>query len=116
MKQVIIDGVDTVAYELKRINKEIQSKALIAITAGAKVLETRAKEIAPVRTGALRDSISITNRYIGKFIRLEIGPHVIYDAVVEFTRRAYLRPALHEKKHEILATIKTTYLALIEKF
>jgi HK97 gp10 family phage protein len=79
----------------------------------SKVTE-RAKEIVPVRTGRLRNSIY--RRKTG-FLSWEVGATMFYAGFVEFgTRymraRPYLRPAVEEKMPEVREELKD---ALIEK-
>jgi HK97 gp10 family phage protein len=77
----------------------------IALTGGL-VIETAAKERAPVRTGTLRRSIStkITHSDHSSAVA-SVGPSVDYGVHVEFGTRhmaaqPYMRPAYEEKKDE----------------
>jgi HK97 gp10 family phage protein len=55
-----VAGVDKVVRNLKSLEPKIQAKAVRKATrAGAKVLAAEVKEIAPVDTGELRDSIKV---------------------------------------------------------
>jgi HK97 gp10 family phage protein len=79
---------------------------------------TRARELAPVRTGRLRNSVYW--RKTG-FLGYEVGARVFYAGFVEFgTRfmraRPYLRPAIEEKLPEIREELKDALVeALLEE-
>jgi HK97 gp10 family phage protein len=79
---------------------------------------TRARELAPVRTGRLRNSIYW--RKTG-FLGYTVGARVFYAGFVEFgTRfmraRPYLRPAIEEKLPEIREELKDALVgALLEE-
>jgi HK97 gp10 family phage protein len=79
---------------------------------------TRARELAPVRTGRLRNSIYW--RKTG-FLGYEVGARVFYAGFVElgtrFMRaRPYLRPAIEEKLPEIREELKDALVeALLEE-
>lgn len=86
------------------------------LDAGARIVETYAKVLAPVDTGALRNSIMVDEVTPDRAI---IGPHVEYAEHVEFgtTRMAaqpYLRPALDEHEHEIVAAIEDAVRGFVE--
>lgn len=89
------------------------------------MIEERAKELCPVDTGALRDSISTAVEDLEKTIRGTVGPHMPYAGYVEFgtgiagaasagagegpysptwpgmPAQPYMRPAFDEKRPEI---------------
>jgi HK97 gp10 family phage protein len=61
-----ISGGKEVAEMLKRLPVEIENKVMVgAVRAGSKVISDRAKQLAPVETGALRRSIQPRNPRIG---------------------------------------------------
>ena len=71
------------------------------------LVEGKAKELCPVRTGRLRASIN--SRVSGKDVM--VGTNVIYAPHVEFgtsrqRAKPYLRPALFHSKDRIIELIK----------
>ena len=77
------------------------------IAYGADIIEKRSKQIVPVRTGFLRDSI----RKIVKKFKAIIGPTAIYGGWVEYgtwkmNAQPYMRPALDEAKIKIRNYLK----------
>lgn len=86
------------------------------LDAGARIVETYAKVLAPVDTGALRNSIMVDEVTPDRAI---IAPHTEYAEHVEFgtTRMAaqpYLRPALDEHTGEIVAAIEDAVRGFVE--
>jgi HK97 gp10 family phage protein len=58
--------------------------ARAAVQAACTTIQQRAQELAPVDTGALRDSITVEIDDSGKTVVGTVGPHVDYAAYVEF--------------------------------
>lgn len=86
-----------------------------ALTQGMRLagflVEGRAKELAPVRTGTLRRSITSDVQQLGNRVVAVVGTNVRYAPYVELgTRRKvarpYLKPALAQKAAQALAIIK----------
>ena len=111
--------------ELKRLLTDIAEKIVpnalpeIALRS-VSLIETSAKERAPVQTGALRDSIITevieSSRYS---VTLEVGPTVDYADDVEFggIRRAaqpYLRPAADENEEAVVEALVDELNQLLE--
>jgi HK97 gp10 family phage protein len=99
--------------------------ARAAVQAACATIQQRAQELAPVDTGALRDSITVEIDDTGKTVVGTVGPHVDYAAYVEFgtgqrgaassgagagpygdhpgmPAQPYMRPAFDEIKPQIL--------------
>ena len=113
-----IVGLDRVKYALENAPHTIRVVAnRVADREIPKVAE-KAKRLAPVRTGRLRNSIYW--RKTG-FLGYMVGAAVYYAGFVEFgTRymraRPYLRPAIEEKLPEIREELKDSIMgALLEE-
>lgn len=100
--------------------------ARASVQAACQTIQQRAQGLAPVDTGALRDSITVEINDSGKTVIGTVGPHVDYAAYVEFgtgiagasspgagagpynpnwpgmPAQPYMRPAFDETKPEIL--------------
>lgn len=103
----IREGLAGAPHQLRAVANRVCDDEMSKVT-------ERAKEIVPVRTGRLRDSIY--RRKTG-FLSWEVGASMFYAGFVEFgTRymraRPYLRPAVEEKMPEVREELKD---ALIEK-
>jgi HK97 gp10 family phage protein len=103
----IKEGLAAAPHELRVVANRVCNEEMSKVT-------ERAKEIVPVRTGRLRNSIY--RRKTG-FLGWEVGATMFYAGFVEFgTRymraRPYLRPAVEEKMPEVREELKD---ALIEK-
>ena len=78
-----------------------------SVEAAGNYIRDLAKGYAPVRTGALRDSITSDIEYTQSTIRAIVGPHVFYAEFVEYgTKRMsaqpFMRPALDEGRSVVL--------------
>ncbi len=102
-----------------------------------KLIETRAKELCPVDTGALRESITTETEDLAKTIRGAVGPHMDYAMYVEFgtgirgaasagagagpyspswpgmPAQPYMRPAFDEAKPQIKELFQSNIEAAI---
>jgi HK97 gp10 family phage protein len=97
-----VDGVEDVVRKLQSLTPKLQAQALRKATReGAKVIQREAKALAPVQTGALRDSIKVKagKRKKGRISTLiQVGQgdfkgDTFYGAMVEYgTRRMPARP------------------------
>lgn len=66
------------------VHKILTSQRLSdVVEAAAEVIGDRAKSIAPVQTGAYRDSISVTPKMLRNRVAAHVGPHVDYAAAIE---------------------------------
>jgi HK97 gp10 family phage protein len=109
-----IIGLDRIREGLAEAPHELRVVANRIVDEGMSKVTGRAKEIVPVRTGRLRNSIY--QKKTG-FLGWEVGASMFYAGFVEFgTRymraRPYLRPAVEEKMPEIREELKD---ALMEK-
>jgi HK97 gp10 family phage protein len=90
----------------------IETELAAAIEQAAALVEARAKELCPVRTGRLRDSIrAAVTEIAGDVLRAEVSSDVPYAAAVELgTRRApaqpFLFPALEACRDEVRRIIE----------
>jgi HK97 gp10 family phage protein len=103
----IREGLAAAPHELRVVANRVCDDMMSEVT-------ERGKEIVPVRTGRLRNSIY---RKKTGFLGWEVGATMFYAGFVEFgTRymraRPYLRPAIEEKMPEIREELKD---ALMEK-
>lgn len=86
------------------------------LEAGGRIVETHAKLLAPIDTGALKGSIEV---YEATPVQALIGPSVDYAEHQEFgtvrmAAHPYMRPALDEHENEILDAIGNTVAAFVE--
>ena len=86
------------------------------LEAGARIVETYAKLTVPVDTGTLKSSIMVDEVTPVQAI---IAPHTDYAEHVEFgtsrmEAQPYMRPALDEHEHEIVAAVEATVAAFVE--
>ena len=109
-----IIGLDRIAAGLAAAPHELRVVANRVVDEGLGLVEERARELAPVRTGWLRSQVY--KRKTG-FLGWEVGDLASYAGFVEFgTRymraRPFLRPAVEEKMPLVREALKD---ALIEK-
>jgi HK97 gp10 family phage protein len=99
--------------------------ATASVQAVCQTIQQRAQELAPVDTGALRDSITVEIDDSGKTVVGTVGPHVDYAVFVEYgtgqrgassadagpgpygdtpgqAAQAFMRPAFDEVKPQVL--------------
>lgn len=92
-----IDGLADLQRMLDELPAKVEANIMRgAIRAGAKVIEDRAKELAPVKSGALRDSIKVSTRskrgQVSATIRAG-GGKAFYAKWVEFgTAQHFIKP------------------------
>lgn len=109
-----IIGLDRIAEGLAAAPHELRVVANNLVDERLGLVEERAEELAPVRTGWLRSQVY--KRKTG-FLGWELGDLASYAGFVEFgtrymSARPYLRPAIEEKMPEVREALKD---ALIEK-
>lgn len=99
---VKLEGVKEAIVKLNSLDKKTSKKLHKLVLTSAIKIHNKAKEKAPVRTGALRNSITyeLEDEYTAK-----IGAYMPYAIYVEFgTRkmeaRPYLTPAFEEVEKE----------------
>ena len=102
------------------LQARIEAELASAIEEAAGLVEARAKDLCPVRTGRLRDSIRAAVAEIaGDVLRAEVGTDVPYAAAVEMgTRRAaaqpFLLPALEACREEVQRIVRAAVRRVIE--
>lgn len=108
-------GEAQVQLNLKNISREIILNALDKIWISANKIADDAREIVPVRTGRLRDSIvAETPEITGNEIRCVISANVDYAIYVEMgtwkmRARPYLKPSLYKNKDEFERQMKELF-------
>ncbi len=120
--EVEIKGDHELVRNLRKISKNATRKALSkAAKAGAEPIAKRMKELAPVDTGRLRDSIKTSFAYrssntarvrIGPRIKPKEGYGVAYDVFQEYgtsdhPAQPYARPAADEKKELAIEIVRS---------
>ena len=116
-------GLDALDKALKKLESKVQRRVLNkAARAGARVVQKRAKALAPVRTGALRRAIRVVTMKAKKgqgkvAVTVKSGRgekrDVFYAHMVEFgtigaRTRPFMRPAFDETQKEQLDAIGKT--------
>ena len=115
--RMTITGSETLRRNLARLaGAERRQAQADGLEAGARIVETHAKLVAPVDTGFLRNSIQVDSVTPVEAI---IAPHTEYAEFVEFgtsrqAAQSYMRPALDEHEREILGAIEATVAAFVE--
>ena len=90
---------------------EIEERVSAAIAAGAEAVKERAQSVCPVDTGALRDSIAVSQ----DGTVAEISANTDYAAYVEFgtskmAAQPYLVPSLLGNENAVLAAIAASLI------
>jgi HK97 gp10 family phage protein len=103
--QIGIDEVNQVAIDMRGAGLRAQVAAAHIVAKSAHDVETTSKQIAPVDTGALRNSIGTDITDHG--LTADIGPTVEYGPYVEYgtsrmAPRAYMGPALDRHSGEFV--------------
>lgn len=104
---LVISGVDGLVERLKRGVKPEDVKN--AVKEHGVALQREAREIVPVKTGQLRDSLTLTLEDEG--YTAVVGTPVEYASYVEYgtrfqTAKPYLRPALLKVKDDFIKDMK----------
>lgn len=87
-------------YDLRRASSEAQRKAWQAVRKAAYDVQAKAKRRAPVDTGTLQSSITVSP---AGAMAVEVGPHAHYGSYVELgTRRMAARPYLMPSFDEVV--------------
>lgn len=102
-----LEGANEVEAQLRKLADRLTKTLPAAMHKSLSSVEESAKERAPVRTGALRDSILTDTDSSGTTIIAEVGPTVDYADDAEFGTRnraaqPYLRPAADELEDAVL--------------
>jgi len=107
-----VRGVATVNLKLENVSREIILKALDKLWICGNKIADDAREVVPVRTGRLRDSIvAETPIMSGDEIKCVISANTEYAIYVEMgtkkmKARPYLKPALYKNKDEFERQMK----------
>jgi len=109
-----MEGIEKVLVRLNQISFDIVADLETAAKAGARVIRDTAKDNVPVRTGTLRDSITIeTVEKDENEVVVRIGPQkkAFYGLFLEYgtskmAARPWLRPAVDEKQQEALEAVE----------
>lgn len=96
----------TLKSRLPQIASELQARVSAGTKAGAAIIEARAKERVPVRSGRLKDAIHTEFKGSGDWSVVAGNRDVFYGHLIEFgTTRApahpFLVPALESSRAEV---------------
>ena len=99
---------DDFIYDIKRLLKIVSSETVTkALSAGAMIIETKAKLICPVDTGALKASIQAQKPvlfkkggYVEVIVSAEYGIYVEYGTKF-MGAQPYLRPGTYENVEQV---------------
>jgi HK97 gp10 family phage protein len=88
------------------VEVKISPAVRASVQAGCQLIQDAAQHYAPVRTGALRDSITTEIDDSGKTIIGRVSPHVPYAEFLEYgtvhmSPRPFMRPAFDENRGAI---------------
>ena len=107
---VELEGTDELLRNLNRISGDLRGAvALKAVNAGAIQIENKARMNAPVKTGALRNSVSTIAKQTGNGAEAEIGFRgLVYARIQEFGGRAGRNHSVYiEGKHYLERAINS---------
>jgi HK97 gp10 family phage protein len=100
---VAIEGVDELKAAIQRFDSAMQNHVQKQLTSWAEAVKVLAKQLVPVRTGHLRDSIYAK---ISEWVA-EVGSDATYALFVEFgTRRMRARPYLFPAIQEHISRLE----------
>lgn len=106
--KIDVKGVEETIAKLSVMNTKARKAVEQQIAESALNIQMGAKKRCPVRTGALRNSITVD--FYGK-MSAQIGPHMPYAAYVEYgtkkmAAQPYLFPAFEEERPKLEEGIK----------
>lgn len=106
MLNITISGMDSVSAAIGSLTEAVVAGIETGVAEGASIVRDRARALCPVRTGALRNSISAESS--GN--KAEISAEKEYGVFVEFgtskmSPKPFMVPALLESTEEITARI-----------
>ena len=95
---------------IPQITAELAAKLDAAVSAGAEVVEARAKERVPVNTGKLRDAIRVEHTSPGEAEVVAGNTEVFYGHIVEHgsvhtPAHPFMVPAAEEARAEVTAIV-----------
>lgn len=105
------DEMRKLAGDIALIPAAVRQQARAAMSKAGADIQAVAQNLAPVDTGALKNSISRDESIVSDVMRVEIGPTVKYAPFVENgTSRAraqpFLRPAVERVEPQLLEAFK----------
>lgn len=108
---VTIKGLASLEAKLNKLDPMTRAAALKGVQRAGELVKGSAKNLSPVDTGALRQSISSTSSSTATGAEAEVGTGVEYAPYVELgtSRQAaqpYLHPALQKNKHKATKLIR----------
>jgi HK97 gp10 family phage protein len=112
-----VRGGEQLQRNLQRLaGRERRQAQADGLEAGARVVEAWAKNLCPVDTGNLMNSIQVDEVSPTQAI---IAPHTDYAEFVEFgvsrmAAQPYMRPAIDEHEREIVGAVRETVAAFVE--
>lgn len=110
--RVKIAGVEALANSMQRVAENVRGQVAQAVGESAGRVCQQAKSNAPVRTGALRDSLMVVhaNGEISATVKTDgrRAPHghLVEYGTVRASAHPFLGPALEQEKPRILADIE----------
>ena len=115
-----VTGIKEVREQLRDMVEQVTKALPEAMLESVSIIEASAKEKAPVRTGALRDSIISDVEETTTEVSVEVGPTIDYADDVEFggVRRAakpYLRPSIDELEDTVLEVLASELDKVVEE-
>lgn len=107
MTRIDVSQVRRLAVDLGKVGARATLAASRVVAKTALQVEATAKSLAPVDTGALRNSIGVDH----DILRAEIGPTVAYAEHVEFgtarmAPQPYMGPALDRHTPDFIAALE----------
>ncbi len=107
--KVKLEGKDKICKRLKAMGDSASNVLLSAVQKGGKIAESQAKKNCPVDTGALRDSIKMTDNIVKPTradVKIDYDKSVKYGTYVELGARGrqprpFLRNAVDDNQDKI---------------
>lgn len=126
---VQLEGTEELLANLRRIDSDIRTNVAVkAVNAGGIQIENKARINAPVKTGALRNSVTTIARNTASGAEAEIGFRgLVYARIQEFGGRAgrghmtvikgkhYLERAVESEKGRAVDAMSAVVRAYLEK-
>jgi HK97 gp10 family phage protein len=101
-----VEGVEAVVGALNLADGKIKEGAAAGVAEGGKIVEAAAKGMAPVRTGALRGSISSSAAGLTAivFAGVHYAPYVEFGTY-KMAAQPYMAPALSSSASAVISAI-----------
>jgi HK97 gp10 family phage protein len=108
--EINVAGAEDLRQALSRLDKEMQAQVQRQLADWAAKVKTHAQQLAPVRSGNLRDSIFVKTQNWNA----QVGAEVPYAAAIEFgTLRTQARPFLQPALKEHLPQLEQVLVAAL---